>query len=272
MPRFCAALALLSLFLLPQTLPAQQIPFDHSLWDQFLKTYVNEAGEVDYARVQREPETLRQYLAAAESVIAEDFSAWPREERLALLVNLFNAAVIEIATKHYPIKTLNEIPGVWDLPAVKLGGKNLSLNQLRQVHLVGQFRDEKIQTVLSSGAKSAPMLRREAFTGPRVEGQLYLAARDFVNDPLRNPIQPGKKHLTISRIFKWYAGDFKLDFGFRDEDDKYSVEENSVLAFLAYYLDDRAKIEYLEERRYKIKYAVFDWTLNDWKSSPGAPS
>lgn len=247
-------------------------PFDHSSWDQFLKTYVNDRGEVDYARAQKEPALLQAYLQSIEAIDPADLSGWPREEKLALFMNLYHAAVVSQILKSYPVKTIQEIPGVWDLPAVKQGKKTLSLNHLRNHELIGKFRDEKIDAALFFGAKSSPKLRQEAFTGPKVEGQLYLAAREFVNDENRNPIQPGKKHLQLSRIFKWYAPNFKLDFGYRDDDDKFSLEENSILAFLAYYLDDRAKIEYLESKRYKIKYLPFDWNLNDWHSASAAAS
>ncbi len=247
-------------------------PFDHSAWDQFLKTYVNDRGEVDYSRAKKEPALLQAYLQSVQNIDAEDLDSWPREEKLALYMNLYHAAVVTQILKNYPVKTIQEIPGVWDLPAVKLKEITHSLNHLREHELIGKFRDEKIDAALFFGAKGAPRLRQEAFTGPKVEGQLYLAAREFVNDETRNPIQPGKKHLQISRIFKWYAPNFKLDFGYRDDDDKFSLEENSILAFLAYYLDDREKIEYLESKSYKIKYLPFDWNLNDWRPAPAAAS
>ncbi len=248
-------------------------PYDHSLWDQFLKTYVNDKGEVDYAGVKANKEQLYAYLDQIATLNAKEFQSWPREERLALIMNLYHAGIIYQIIKRYPVKTIQEIPGVWDLPAVEIGKYVYSLNQVRQNLLIKDFHDEKINAALSSGARGFPLLKQEAFTGPKVEGQLYLAARAFVNDPVRNPIEAGKKNLQISRLFKWYATDFKLDFGFQDENEKFDVTENAVLGFLAYYLDDRAKIEYLETRNYKIKYLPFDWSLNDWHSSAApAPS
>lgn len=268
---FCFSAAVL-FFLSPLSCFALDKPFDHSSWDQFLKTYVNDQGMVNYTRVQKEPQLLEAYLLSIEKIPKKDFMAWPREEKLALYLNLYHAAVIHQIVRNYPIKTIQEVPGVWDLPAAKIAGKTFSLNQLRDSELIGQFRDEKIDAALSFGAKGAPKLRQEAYTGPRVEGQLYIAARDFVNDESKNPIRLGKKNLHISRIFKWYAPHFKLDFGYKDEEEKFSLEENSVLAFLAYYLNDRSKIEFLESKSYKIKYLTFDWSLNDWQAAPAAAS
>ena len=106
---------------------------------------------------------------------------------------------------------------------------------------------------------------REAFTGPKVEGQLFLLTRKFVNDPVFVDVTPGRKKIRISKIFKWYGKDFKLDFGTPEPRGKFSEDDNAVLSFLAYYLEDEAKGEYLQEAKYKIEYPAFDWTLNDWK-------
>ena len=108
---------------------------------------------------------------------------------------------------------------------------------------------------------------REAFTGPKVDGQLFLLARKFVNNPVFVDITPGRKKIRLSKIFKWYGKDFKLDFGTPEAFGKFSPTDTAVLSFLAYYLEDEAKGEYLQEANYKIEYPPFDWSLNDQKTS-----
>jgi hypothetical protein len=242
-------------------------PYDHSAWEELLKKFVSPEGYVNYQGIRHDPALLNAYLDGIAQIDVTDYSGqWPREEKLALALNLYHAAVIKHVTEHYPIKSLQDIPGVWDIPIVKFGKHRVSINQLRDDYLIKTFRDEKIEAALSCGAKSCPRLQREAFTGPRVEGQLYLAARIFVNDTSFNLIIPGKKEIKISRIFKWYAPNFRLDFGNPEPQEKFSVEENAVLAFLSYYSDTPEKVQYLEQRNYKIKYLPFDWTLNDWRT------
>ena len=126
---------------------------------------------------------------------------------------------------------------------------------------------KKIDTALACGAKSCPALSREAYTGPRVEGQLFLAAQRFVNDPERNHIDPAAKAVKISKIFKWYGNDFKLDFLSEERDQRFSESEYAALSFIANYLKDEKKIQFLEENGYKIKYLDFDWKLNEWHES-----
>lgn len=240
-------------------------PFDHSVWDQFSKQFVNEKGEVDYAAVKKDPSLLDRYLKQLSEI--EEFSDedWPREEKLAVWLNLYHAGVIRMVVNHYPLKSIKDIPGVWDITFLTTAGDRISLNDIRARQLLGAYRDEKINVALSCGARGCPRLRQEAFTGPRVEGQLFLAAKEFVNDPERNEIIPEKKRVLLSSIFDWYAGDFLLDFGIFENQKGWDQNKFAVLSFLAHYLDDAEKIEFLEDGEYKVQYKPFDWSLNEWR-------
>lgn len=225
---------------------------------------MNAKGEVDYSGAHQDSLHLEKYLTKIKAIDEEAFDRWPREEKLAFFLNAFNAGAIKVILLHYPVKSILDIPGVWDYPVIHVGRLSFSLNQIRSGELLGVFRDEKIHTALSYGCRGCPRLRREVFTGPRVEGQLFLATQEFVNDLAYNEIIPGEKKIRISRIFKWHGRDFQLDFGFPETEDSFSVTENAVLSFLAYYLQDGKKIEYLKGKGYKIKYLPFDWSLNQW--------
>jgi hypothetical protein len=151
-----------------------------------------------------------------------------------------------------------------------MGPRTLSLNEIRSSELIGNFRDEKIHLALAFGAKGSPRLKREAFTGARVEGQLFMAVKEFVNDAGQNKIVPGDRKIHISRLYKWYGADFRLDFASPGFDDRYSETEKAVLAFLAHYLNDQEQIDYLAGGGYKISYLPFDWRLNDWAGQHAA--
>ena len=273
MTKTIGILLCLAVLFCPSRAVAEQafVPFDHSKWDRFLKKFVNEKGGVNYRAAQKEPGLLETYLEKLKSIPADDFKEWPREERVAVLVNAFNAGVTKLILKHYPLQNFLDIPGAWDQPAVQIGTSDkapvpqaYSLNQLQNGILRGGFRDEKILFALSTAAKGSPPLAREAYVGPRVEGQLYLATRAFVNDETKNQIVPGKEQVVLSRLFKWYGGDFLLNWGDFSPDEKWNPQEMAVLSFFAHYLEDPKKVEFLKEGKYKVKYEVFDWRLNDW--------
>lgn len=253
------------------------LPFSHSEWTQFLKRFVNEKGEVNYQAARQEPALLHSYLERIKSIPAGEFKNWSREERIAVFINAYNSGVVKMILDHYPVKSVMEIPGVWEEPALSIGTFSkeegslpYSLNQIQRSALRQKFRDEKILLALCSGAVSSPPLQREAYEGPRLEGQLYFVTQKFVNDESRNQIEPAEKRVVLSRLFKWYGGDFLFNWGDFQEEKKWNPQQMAVLSFFAHYLKDPKKVEFLKEGKYKVKYSDFDWSLNEWKSAAAA--
>ncbi len=257
---------LLLLFSTPSGQAAAPLPFDHSDWDKFLKQFVNEKGEVNYRAAQKDPRNLYAYLRKLRKIPNLEFMSWPREESIAVWLNAYHAGLIKMILKHYPVRRVTDIPGIWELPAVAIGKRPYSLNQIQDDALLQGFRDEKHLFALSSGAKSSPRLLREAYVGPRLEGQLYLAARSFVNDSQRNRIEPVEKKVLLSRIFRWYGRSFLLNWGQAADENPWNPQESAVLSFMVHYLDDAKKVDYLREGDFKVKYQDFDWRLNDWQA------
>jgi hypothetical protein len=242
--------------------------FDHSTWDAFLKKYVNEKGDVNYQAVAQDPALLNDYMASLAQVSSSDMKSWPREESLAFWMNAYHTTLIKLVVENYPVTSVQKIPSFWDIAAFHIGKnthfqEQFSLNDMRMQKLLAVYRDEKIHLALSLGARGGPKLVAEAFTGPKVEGQLFVLTRQFVNDAKYVEVTPGHKKIRLSKIFKWYGKDFKLDFGTPEPLGKFSSIDTAVLSFLAYYLEDEEKVEFLQQAKYKIQYPAFDWSLND---------
>lgn len=182
---------------------------------------------------------------------------------MAVSINAYNAGVVRLVLDRFPLKSVTDIPGVWENTVIPIGNSMQSLNQIQENLLRRQFRDERTLFALSSGARGSPRLRREAYTGAKVEGQLYLAARDFVNDSSRNRIERDAKKVILSRLFKWYAKDFVLNWSNFPGEIQRDPQEMAVLSFMAHYLEDPAKVEFLREGTFKVKYENFDWRLNE---------
>lgn len=247
--------------------------FNHSDWDRFLRKFVNEKGEVNYSAAQKDPRLLNRYVKKLKNIKTSELTEWPREEQIAIFINAYNSGVVKSVLSHYPVKTVMNIPGFWEQQAVQFAtfrwaGKDelsiYSLNEIEQKELRKKFHDEKILFALAKGAKGSPRLRQEAFTGPHLEGQLYLATQEFVNNEKHNQIEPGAKRLYLSRLFQWYGNDFLFNWGDFPETVKWNPQEMAVLSFFAHYLQDPKKVEYLKEGEYKVRYSPFDWRLNDW--------
>ena len=255
------------------------VPFDHTDWDRFLKKFVNENGEVNYSAVKKDPKLLNRYLTKLKNISSQELVDWSREEQLALFINAYNAGVIKLIVDHFPVKTVMNIPGFWEQQAIQIAAFKsedleeieanvYSLTEIENKELKRRFRDEKIIFALSKGSKGSPRLRQEAFTGPHLEGQLYLATQEFVNNEKQNRIEPEAKKIYLSRLFQWHGNDFLINWGDFPERKKWNLQEMAVLSFFAHYLEDPKKVEYLKEEEYKVRYSSFDWRLNDWR--PGA--
>lgn len=269
MRRLLGFLFLLSALLLPSASAMEQA-FDHSPWDQFLKKYVNEKGDVDYAAAKKDPSLLIKYLKSFEDVDPQDFASWPREELMAAYLNVYHAGMIKKILEFYPIRSTNKIPGFWQMDILRIGDHHLGLNEIRET-LANNFHDEKAEVALSYASRSGPRLSREAYTGEKVDGQLFLAAKNFANDAEQNQIIPGQRKIYLSPLFKWHAKEFIFNFAAGDQGNGFARQaEFAVLSFLAHYLSDADKLQFLEEGKYKIKYLKFNWDLNDTNPQPAS--
>ena len=94
-------------------LPAAALAADgfdhaHTRYARVLSNFVSQA-RVDYAGLQAAPKELDAYLAEIASVKPGDFAKWARDERLALLLNLYNAQTLRLIIDHYPLKSIRAI-------------------------------------------------------------------------------------------------------------------------------------------------------------------
>ena len=88
---------------------------------------------------------------------------------------------------------------------------------------------------------SCPKLLNEAFTADNVDELLTKATKEFLADPNRNTITASK--VELSKIFQWFAADFKKDGTIIDFINKYTEVP----------IDPKAK------KRFK----TYDWNLNE---------
>lgn len=190
----------------PATAPAAPA-FDHSAFDEILRAAVRDEG-VDY-RLVRERFTARLdgYL---ERLAVANPGALPRDERLALYINLYNATMIRAVVERYRpgYSPAEEDFAVFKLPLVRVGGERMSLDDLEHRVVRPEFGEPRVHVALVCAARSCPPLLGRAWTGRDLERLLEQGMRRFVNDPRRNRLDVAARRLELSRIFEWYAEDF----------------------------------------------------------------
>ncbi len=234
----------------------EPITFDstHPQLAKVLEKVADGFGVVDYETLHRAPQPLDDYLNHAASVPRSQFDGWAKPERMAFLLNVYNAATLKLMADHYPIASIKMIGGVrsvWNLKVVRLFGEKCSLNHLEHEMIRKMFQSPSIHFALVCGAKGCPILRKEPYTAARLEEQFAEQARAFLRNEEKNFVDLGGKELHLSPIFKWY----REDFGKSDAE---------IIRFVADYFPPKTA-EALRGGGFKIHYTEYDWSANTKK-------
>jgi hypothetical protein len=240
---------------------------DHTPFTRVLRTFVDEKGDVDYAGLRARADSLLDpYL---QQLATTDPAALGRDARLAFWINAYNAYTLKLIADHYPVENIWAVtPGPaapkdenspFDLAVGRVADTTRTLNEIEHQIIRPRFDEPRIHFALVCAAKSCPLLRREAYTGPRLEAQLEEQTRTFFHED-KNRIPAGADRIALSRILKWYGEDF-------------GDSTDDLQRFIAPYFDGTVA-DRLEAAAYEVTFLDYDWTLNDQgraSASTGAP-
>lgn len=238
----------------------------HAAWTTLLAAHVrwNDAGTataVDYAGFARERAALDAYRAALATVGDGDFATWPAPDRLAFLVNAYNANTIALVLTRYPdlasIKDLGGwITSPWKQRFVALLGATRTLDEIEHQLIRGAVGagEPRVHFALNCASIGCPALRPEAYRGDALEAQLADQTRRFLSDRTRNRYDAATERLEVSKIFDWYGADFTRAAG-------------SVPKYLAGFADvvgaDAAARSRIAAGTLPVAFLDYDWRLND---------
>jgi Protein of unknown function, DUF547 len=224
-----------------------------AIYARVLRRFVH-AGLVDYRGLHASPGDLNEFLRRVAAIHRDVFDTWPRVEREALLINLYNAQTLALIVDHYPVGSIKDIgsllSGPWSQPVVHLFGRTLTLDDLEHEWLRKRYGDPRVHFALVCASRGCPPLRAEPYAGERLDAQLDDQARVFLADPTKNRVDDSRHVLHLSPIFKWYREDFVSAAG-------------SVVAFVKAYLPPGESAS-LDGANLEIRYTDYDWSLNDW--------
>lgn len=221
--------------------------FDHREFDTLLRRFVNDRGLVDYRGLARESETLDRYLAA----LAEaPFERLGRNEKLALLINAYNAFTLRLILDHYPVASIMDIPRAerWDAVRWRIAGRTVSLNQLEHRWIRKDFVEPRVHFALVCAAMGCPKLRNEAYVGKRLEAQLEDQARYVHTHPTWFEFDSRTGLVRLTKLYDWYAEDFERVAG-------------SILKFVARYAPE-VRSALASGQTLRVEFLDYDWSLN----------
>ncbi|MEM6988692.1 MAG: DUF547 domain-containing protein [Pseudomonadota bacterium] len=253
------ALSLLILVLVSPLALAK--PFDHSheAWSNLLEKHVvwldGVASQVDYTGMAADHEQLKTYLQTLRDVTPRSYRKWSKDERLAFLINAYNAYTIDLVLTEYPeLDSIKEIGGLfrspWKLEVGKLLGQPRTLDEIEHemIREEGVFDEPRIHAAVVCASIGCPALRTDAFVPDQLDLQLEDSIVRFLSDRTRNRLEGDT--LRVSKIFDWYGDDWE-DLG------AFFARHAIVLA------DDAAGQRLIRTRDYKLRFLTYDWNLND---------
>jgi hypothetical protein len=184
---------------------------DYTAWNNLLKKYVRPGSRdgiksnlVNYAALAKDP----LWSSAQEAITGFNTAKLSaKKERLAFWINAYNMAAIRKVLEIYPtISITARGDAVWKSPAIRIGGKNYSLDEIEHQQL-RPLGDARIHFAIVCASLSCPDLRSEAYTARQLDRQLEAQVRAFIANKTKG-VRIESDAAYISAIFNWFAQDF----------------------------------------------------------------
>jgi hypothetical protein len=254
---------------IPDTFPTDH--FSHDAFETLLQSYVDSAGNIDYARWHGHVDhrqALDGYLAAVARFSPESApERFPKQpDALAYWLYAYNAYVIRSVLEHWPLESVTDVRA--PIEAVKglgffyrqrflFGGDALSLYAVEHDKILSTYRDPRVHFVLNCASASCPVLRPKLPTGDDLEALLISATREFINDTRNVHIDYEDRQIVLSTIFRWYRSDFVNDLRRRG-----LPTENGVLGYFAEAAMPALASELEGAAGYRTVFEDYDWAIN----------
>lgn len=211
---------------------------NHARWNSLLQKNVLKNGNVNYKGFQKDSKELKLYLNELSSNAPT--KSWSRNATLAYWINAYNAYTVQLILNNYPTKSIKDIKDPWSKKFISIGAKKYSLEEIEN-DILRKMNEPRIHFAINCASVSCPELLNEAFTESKMEKQFVMVTKNFINDKTKNTISANK--IEVSKIFDWFAADFK--------------SKGDVIDFLNLY--STTKIS----SNAKISYKNYNWNLND---------
>ena len=203
---------------------------------------------VNYQQLKSAPQSLEVYLKSLSSVTPLQYKKFDRNEKMAFLINAYNAFTLKLVIDHYPVDSIKKIGIVlfspWKKKFFNLLGKKQSLDFIEHEMLRKEFKEPRIHFAIVCASLSCPNLMPTAYNATHLEQQLVEAERNFFRDKNKNVYDASTRTIRASKVFEWFAEDFESQYG-------------PIKAYLKKKLSAQGAV--------KVEMLAYDWGLNDWK-------
>jgi uncharacterized membrane protein YdjX (TVP38/TMEM64 family) len=227
--------------------------FSNALFSKVVGKYVHTGGWVDYNALAAHPKNLDAYIA---ELATAPFKNLGRDNKLALLINAYNAFTLRLILNHYPgINSIRDIPSAkrWDYVHWNIGGTLYSLDQI-ELMLRGDFGDPRVHFAINCASIGCPPLRQQAYEATTINTQLQSQAEFVNNNPRWVRFSKDGKTLHLTMLYNWYGGDFQQAAG-------------SVLKFVARF-NKRVAVDLAAGTPPSVTFKNYSWKLDSIANRP----
>jgi hypothetical protein len=227
-----------------------------------------ETGKVDYGALANSEaySEFRQLTRSLPLCTLEDMG--DRQDQMAFWINLYNALILDAVVSYGVRGSLQDQLGIFRQAAYNVGGMRFSADDIENGVLRGNRRnpflpfapfgredprlemaiepiDPRVHFALVCGARSCPPIA--FYDGIKLDEQLESACINFINAGGAE-FDSASRTLRLSRILRWYQGDFGGRRGVLELTKKCTHDDELRSA--------------LETGSARIKFMRYDWTLN----------
>jgi len=208
-------------------------------WDELLQRYTSIGEKDNITLVVVDYKNLKEDLKfeeLLEEVKKMEIKKMKGDELKAFWINTYNIGAVKMIMDNYPIDGIKDagslFESVWKKEIIEVGDKVYSLGQIEN-DILRKTGDELIHFGIVCASISCPDLKMSAYRGRDLDKELLEQKLKFIEEKNKGVYTEGDT-VYISKIFKWYKGDF---------------------GNLREYLD-------ISQDK-KIKYLDYNWKLND---------
>ena len=241
-----------------------------------LGQFVDDKGKVNYKMLKRKRPELRGLLDEFAALKPSQYNSWPKEDKIAFWINVYNIQMLNIIVSNYPIQSLRimrlfwpptsirHIEGIWSKYKFIVMDEEFTLREIEQRLFRREFTEPRVFFAISYASASGPALRNEPYYGRKLSRQLDEQVKEFLSSPRAFKIDRKKQKVYLSAILKstWYGRQFISGYG---TDKKFKDKEpavRAVLNFATNYIPQQ-DVSFLETGNYSIEYIAYDWRLNE---------
>ncbi len=247
LPALLAAGLLAGCTTLRATPPVTPLPQDVAWsWNDVLGRRGDEQGRIDFRGIAADRGPLEIVVAGigrtAPFNAPADFPT--RDDALAFHINAYNALAMYDVVRSFIPERLSQIDrvGFFKLTRFVVGGREISLDDYEN-QVIRPFGEERVHFALNDMTRSSPRLPRGPFTAEDLDGELDAATRVFLAEPRNLQLDPARRVVRLSPLFRLYAEDFLR-------------RAPSLIAWI-----NRYRIAPIPGD-YRVEFIEYDWTIN----------